>query len=321
MLWKLPNITQIKPETIFYIGGFPVSNTLLCTWISILILALVFFTATRYKSLVPTRYQSAVEMAVEYMRGLVESVSGKVKGRKFFPLVAALFLFIVVSNMLDILPGVDTIGAIDGAGIQSLHLSAATCNQQFLGFLPNCQPVAGFLLFGQISNQITPWIRPNTSDLNLTLSMALVAVITCQVFGFATLGAKEHLNKYINVRALKKLNFEGFIEFFVGILEIVSELSRIISFSFRLFGNIFAGSAVLAVFAFILPFVADIAFIPLEMFVAVVQALVFALLTLVFLEIATTGHGSHDSESEHEARAEYAHNEQQQAQTQTAAAR
>jgi len=321
VLWKLPNITQIKPETIFYIGGFPVSNTLLCTWISILILALVFFTATRYKSLVPTRYQSAVEMAVEYMRGLVESVSGKVKGRKFFPLVAALFLFIVVSNMLDILPGVDTIGAIDGAGIQSLHLSAATCNQQFLGFLPNCQPVAGFLLFGQISNQITPWIRPNTSDLNLTLSMALVAVITCQVFGFATLGAKEHLNKYINVRALKKLNFEGFIEFFVGILEIVSELSRIISFSFRLFGNIFAGSAVLAVFAFILPFVADIAFIPLEMFVAVVQALVFALLTLVFLEIATTGHGSHDSESEHEARAEYAHNEQQQAQTQTAAAR
>lgn len=321
MLWKLPNITQIKPETIFYIGAFPVSNTLLCTWIAILVLVLVFFTATRYKSLVPTRYQSAVEMAVEYMRGLVESVSGKVKGRKFFPLVAALFLFIVVSNMLDILPGVDTIGAIDRAGIQSLHLSAATCSQKFLGFLPNCQPVAGFLLFGQISNQVIPWIRPNTSDLNLTLSMALIAVITCQVFGFATLGAKEHLNKYINLRALRKLNFEGFIEFFVGILEIVSELSRIISFSFRLFGNIFAGSAVLAVFAFILPFVADIAFIPLEMFVAVVQALVFALLTLVFLEIATTGHGSHGSGSEHEARAEYAHNEQQQTQTQTAAAR
>ena len=93
VLWKLPNITQIKPETIFYIGGFPVSNTLLCTWISILILVLVFFTATRYKSLVPTRYQSAVEMAVEYMRGLVESVSGKVKGRKFFPLVAGPFPF------------------------------------------------------------------------------------------------------------------------------------------------------------------------------------------------------------------------------------
>lgn len=307
MLWKLPNITQIAPETIFYIGGFPVSNTLLCTWISILILVLVFFTATRYKSLVPTRYQSAVEMAVEYMRGLVESVSGKVKGRKFFPLVAALFLFIVVSNMLDILPGVDTVGAIDRAGIAGLHLNAATCSQQFLGFLPNCQPVAGFLLFGQISNQVIPWIRPNTSDLNLTLSMALVAVITCQVFGFATLGAKEHLNKYINIRGLKKLNFEGFVEFFVGILEIVSELSRIISFSFRLFGNIFAGSAVLAVFAFIVPFAADIAFIPLEMFVAVVQALVFALLTLVFLEIATTGH----SEAEHETQENIAHHEPQ----------
>jgi F-type H+-transporting ATPase subunit a len=321
MLWKLPNITQIQPETIFYIGGFPVSNTLFCTWISILVLVLVFFTATRYKSLVPTRYQSAVEMAVEYMRGLVEGVSGKEKARKFFPLVASLFLFIAVSNIIDILPGVDTLGAIDGKGIQALHLSAATCSQQFLGFLPNCQPVAGFLLFGQISNQIVPWIRPNTSDLNLTLSMALVVVVTCQVFGFATLGAKEHLNKYINLRALRKLNFEGFIEFFVGLIEIVSEISRIISFAFRLFGNIFAGSAVLAVFAFILPFVSDIAFIPLEMFVALVQALVFALLTLVFLEIATTGHGSHDSESEHEAREEYARNEQQQAQTQKAVAR
>jgi F-type H+-transporting ATPase subunit a len=319
VLWKLPNITQIKPETIFYIGAFPVSNTLLCTWISILILVIVFFTATRYKSLVPTRYQSAVEMAVEYMRGLVESVSGKEKGRKFFPLVATLFLFIVVSNMLDIIPGVDTIGAIDGAGIQSLQHSAA-CSQPFLGFLPNCQPVAGFLLFGQISNQLIPWIRPNTSDLNLTLSMALVVVVTCQVFGFATLGAKEQLNKYINLRALRKHNFEGFIEFFVGLIEIVSELSRIISFSFRLFGNIFAGSAVLAVFAFILPFIADIAFIPLEMFVAFVQALVFALLTLVFLEIATTtAHG--ESESEQEAREDFAHREQQHEQTQPAAAR
>jgi F-type H+-transporting ATPase subunit a len=315
VLWKLPNITQIQPETIFYIGGFPVSNTLLCTWFSILILVLVFFTATRYKSLVPTRYQSAVEMAVEYMRGLVESVSGKVKGRKFFPLVASLFLFIAVSNMIDILPGVDTVGAIDGKGIQDLHLSAATCSQQFLGFLPNCQPVAGFLLFGQISNQVITWIRPNTSDLNLTLSMALVVVVTCQVFGFATLGAKEHLNKYINLKALRKLNFEGFIEFFVGIIEIISEISRIISFAFRLFGNIFAGSAVLAVFAFILPFVSDIAFIPLEMFVALVQALVFALLTLVFLEIATTGHG--EPESEHEAREDFARREQQHEQIQT----
>jgi F-type H+-transporting ATPase subunit a len=239
----------------------------------------------------------------------VESVSGKEKGRKFFPLVASLFLFILVSNLLDILPGVDTVGTIDGAGIQSLHLTASQC-QPFLGFLPSCKPVAGFLLFGNISNQIIPWIRPNTSDLNLTLSMALVSVITCQVFGFVTLGWKEHLNKYINLRALRQFSFTGFVAFFVGILDIIGELSRIISFSFRLFGNIFAGSAVLAVFAFILPFVSDVVFIPFEMFVGVVQALVFAMLTLVFLEIATTSEHE-EPESEHEAREEFARHEQE----------
>lgn len=311
MLWKLPSIAQIQPETIFYIGGFPVSNTLLGTWIAIVILVVCFYFATRNRAIIPSKFQSAVEITVEYMRGLVESVSGKEMGRKFFPLVAVLFIFIVVPNMLDVFPGIDTVGAINGKGIQDLHLTAAQC-QPFLGFLPNCQPVAGFLLFGNISNQIIPWIRPATTDLNLTLAMALVAVITCQVYGFATLGAKEHLNKYINVRALRQLNFGGFIAFFVGLLEIVSELARIISFSFRLFGNIFAGSAVLAVFAFILPFVSDIIFIPLEMFVAVVQALVFAMLTLVFLQIAVTS--EHDEpEDEREAREDFARNEKEHA--------
>jgi len=94
--------------------------------------------------------------------------------------------------------------------------------------------------------------------------------------------------------------FQGPIEFFVGLVELITEISRLLSFAFRLFGNIFAGSAVLAVFAFLLPALADIIFIPFEIFVALVQALVFALLTLVFMEMATT--------SEHEAEIEVEHN-------------
>src|SRR5205807_657992 len=113
--------------------------------------------------------------------------------------------------------------------------------------------VGGFLIFDyQASNQIVPWIRPATSDLNLTLAMAIISVVVTQVFGFYWIGAKAHLSKYFN--------FRGPIDLFVGLVEIVSELARIISFSFRLFGNIFAGSIVLAVFAFVLPFLADIAF-------------------------------------------------------------
>jgi F-type H+-transporting ATPase subunit a len=198
---------------------------------------------------------------------------------------------------------VDTIGTINHDAIKAAHVTS--------------QPLWGFLLFGDLSDKLIPWIRPATSDLNLNFAMALIAVITCQVLGFYTLGPLEHLGKYFNLKTFfqsaRRLNFggmfQGLIEFFVGVIDIISELSRILSLAFRLFGNIFAGSAVLAVFAFILPFVSDVVFIPLELFVAFVQALVFGLLTLVYLEMATTGH-AHTDESEHDAHAEFERNEE-----------
>ena len=291
MLWKLPEF-KLQPEVIFRIPGinFPITNTLLCTWISIVVLVLLFYFGTRRRDLIPSGLQNALEWVVEYLLGLVEGVAGKEKGKKFFPLVASLFTFILVSNLLDVFPGVDTIGWIKQGEIDKLNAQLHT----------HYQPVLGFLLIDrEITDKLVSWIRPATSDLNLTLAMALIVVVTCQVFGFYTLGAKEHLVKYINWRALRRFNI---IEFFVGVIEIVSELSRILSFAFRLFGNIFAGGAVLAVFAFLIPFFGDVVFIPLELFVAVVQALVFALLTLVFLEIATTSH--EHAEGEHKAREE-----------------
>ena len=283
-IWKLP-VIKIAPDTIFYIGGFPVTNTLLATWISIVVLVLLFFFGTRRRDLIPSGLQNFLEWAIELLLGLVEGVSGKEKGRKFFPLVATFFIFIVTCNLLDIIPGVDTVGALDTPAIAAAH----------------AQPIAGFLLVGNISNALIPWIRPATTDLNLTLAMAVVSVVVTQGFGFYYLGAGEHLSKYLNFRALFTRFPMGIIDFFVGLLEIVSELGRIISFSFRLFGNIFAGSTLLAVFAFLLPVVTGVIFIPFELFVAFIQALVFAILTLVFMEIGTTGHGHADSSSEHEA--------------------
>ncbi len=279
-LWKLPAI-RIAPDTIFNIGPLPVSNTLLCTWITIVILVVLFFLGTRNQKLIPSGIQNLLEWAVELLLGLVESVAGKIKGKRFFPLVATFFIFILFANLLDVIPGVDTIGTISTA--------AAKSDAWF-----------GFLLHGQYSNDIIPWIRPATSDLNLTLALALVSVITTQAFGFYWLGWKDHLSKYFN--------FKSPIDFFVGILEIVTEAARILSFSFRLFGNIFAGGAVLTVFAFLLPFLADAVFIPLELFVAFIQAFIFAILTLVFMQIATSSHEPH-AESEHEALEEYRHEE------------
>ncbi len=288
MLWKLQPI-QIQPEVIFTIFGFPITNTLIGTWISIIFLFLVFFLGTRRRDLIPSGMQNVVEWIVEYLLNLTESVAGTVKARKFFPLVATFFIFILFCNLLDIFPGVDTIGTVNLEALKVAHLSAPT----------------SFFLLGEYSNKLTPWVRPGTSDLNLTLALALVSVIVTQIFGFYTLGAKQHLSKYFNFKALFTHGFQGPIEFFVGLIEIITELSRILSFSFRLFGNIFAGSAVLAVFAWLLPFVSDAVFIPLELFVGFVQALIFALLTLVFLEIATTSEEDVEEVTEKEAFKEY----------------
>jgi F-type H+-transporting ATPase subunit a len=285
VLWKLGEIS-LSPDVIFTIPGInlPVTNTLLCTWISIIVLVAIFFAATRRRELVPRGIQNAVEAIVEFLRGLAEGIVGKKYGKQFFPLAATLFVFILVSNLLDIFPGVETIGTYTP------------------GEAAGGQPVLGFLLFGNTSNELIPWIRPATTDLNLTIAMAVVVVVTCQIYGFMTLGAGEHLNKYLNFKSLiKKHNFEGFIDFFVGIIDIISELSRIASLSLRLFGNVFAGSVVLAVFAFVLPFVANIIFIPFELLVAAIQAFVFSLLTLIYLQLAVTSHEGHgESEAEHE---------------------
>lgn len=275
-LWKLPNIV-IAPDTIFTIFGFPVTNTLLCTWLSILVLVVVFYAGTRRRDMIPSGLQNGLEWLVEALRGLVERVSGKEKGRKFFPLVAGILLFAFVGNVADVFPGIDTIGWQNTAEIAKA----------------GGHPMFGFLLWGDISNMLTPWFRPPTTDLNLTIAMAIVSGVVVQFFGFAMLGAGTHLSKYFNFKALIKNGPMGIIDFVVGLLEIVSELGRIISFSFRLFGNIFAGSVLLAVFAFLLPVVANIIFIPFEIFVGAIQAFVFAFLTLVFLELGTTSHG-HD---------------------------
>ena len=288
MLWKLQPI-QIPPEVILYIGPLPVTNALLGTWISSIALLLVFFFGTRRRDLIPSGMQNAVEWMIEYLLNLTEGVSGKVKARKFFPLVATFFIFILFCNLLDIFPGVDTIGTVN---LEALRLSRLS-------------PPTTIFLLGQYSDKLTPWVRPGTSDLNLTLALALVSVIVTQVLGFMALGAKQQLSKYFNFKAFRH-GFQGPIEFFVGLIELVTELSRILSFSFRLFGNIFAGSAVLAVFAWLLPFVSDAIFIPLEIFVGFVQALIFALLTLVFLEIGTTSHEfEEDEKAEKEALEEY----------------
>ncbi len=133
----------------------------------------------------------------------------------------------------------------------------------------------------------TPLLRSPASDLNFTLALALIAVTLINILGVAAVGLKSRLSVFFN--------FKGPIDFFIGILELISEFAKIISFSFRLFGNVFAGEVLLAIMTFLIPYLVPLPFMFLEIFVGFIQAFIFGMLTLVFVAMATTAHteGAH----------------------------
>ena len=282
MLWKLPHI-NVPVEPIFTIGGFNFTSTLLLAIVDAIIIFVMFFLYSRRKKVLPGRIQNALEWMVQVFLNLCEEVAGKRKGRVFFPWVFGIFLFVLMGNLWEIIPGIESLGTINHE-------------------IPGCEHVSttlGFLLLDKnSSNCITAWLRPPSTDLNFTLAIAVVSVVVTQIYGWRMLGAKAQLGRYFSLR-------EGILGLFVGILEAVLEVARIISFGFRLFGNLFAGDALLLVMGFLLPFVGAIPFYFLEIFVGVIQAFVFAMLTLIFLELGTTGHGHTDAEEEHAAEVQH----------------
>ncbi len=305
---------QIPAEPVFagYIfPGFKLTNTMVTTWITIVVLLVISFFATRRMSDVPRGLQNLVEVFIEFFLDLTERIAGPEQARRFFPLVMTIFLFIMVSNWTGILPGFGTIGRIETpeevihhkeeaaekAGehvdLHDIHLQVFEGDGAF-----------GYLGFGSLGNDITaaeweehhgagegkqagllvPLLRSANTDVNTTLAIALIAMVTIHFWGFSTLGISGHLGKFINFK-------EGPIGFFVGILEGIGEIAKVISFTFRLFGNIFAGEVLLISMAFLFPLIGIIPFLGLELFVGAIQAFIFAILTLVFAVMATTAHG------------------------------
>lgn len=245
---------SLAAEPIFHIGSFAVTNTLLMSWFIALFLCLVVFLVRKNLSFVPGGLQNAVEAVLEALLNFIDSVThDRRQSKKFFPIVATIFIFVILSNWIEIVPGLGTVGIWEEEHGKMI---------------------------------LIPFIRSASADLNVTLAIAAISVISIQTFGIGALGFWKYGGKFIN--------FKGPIEFFVGILELVSEVAKMISFSFRLFGNIFAGEILLAVMLALVPFVAPLPFLFLEIFVGFIQALVFSMLTLVFLKMAVTAHdGQH----------------------------
>jgi F-type H+-transporting ATPase subunit a len=288
----------VKPEVLFQLGGFQITNTLFTSWIVILLIILFVVAATRKMALVPSGWQNVLEAIIEALYGLAQSVAGK-RGAKFFPIIATIFLYVLFSNWLGLIPGFGPIGIIAAhegqqmpQGITTIDLPPALAH--FFG-APSGEDETALLL--------APFVRSPSTDINMTLALALISVILTQIFGMQALGFFGYWGKFFNVakfftffRALIHgklqfgLLFYGFIDLFVGILELISEMVKILSFTFRLFGNIFAGEVVLLIMAFLF-FALPFPFYGLEIFVGFMQAFVFMILTLVFMTIATTPHG------------------------------
>ena len=241
---------EIVAEKVFSVFGFPVTNTLMMGWITVFTLSLLAYISYRKIGIVPGMVQNLFEVVVDK---LLDAMSGvfetRIEAEKYFPVVATIFLFVLVSNWLGILPGVGSIGLIEKIGEHE---------------------------------KLVPFFRSTASDLNFTLALALISVFLTNIFGITALGIRKHTSKFIN--------FKGPIDFFVGILELISEIAKMISFSFRLFGNVFAGEVLLVIIGFLVPFVIPMPFLLLEIFVGFIQALVFAMLTIVFISMAISHH-------------------------------
>ncbi len=262
-------LVPLAAEPIAHLGAFPITNAMVNAWIVTACFIVVAAVVSRRKSLVPTGVQNAIEGIIDVMSNEIEKIAGSRKhARAFFPLIATIFFVVLANNWLGLVPGTGTIGIYG-------------------------------IMHGEV--ELIPLLRPAGSDLNFTLAIAVTAVLFSHFAGVRAVGVFEYFSKFVNFKGIWKSLKHGpmaivtaVIEFGVGLIEIIGEFAKTLSLSLRLFGNVFAGEILMTVMLGLVSYVVPIPFMFLEILVGVVQATVFAMLTLVYLIIATTPHGGHE---------------------------
>jgi F-type H+-transporting ATPase subunit a len=306
--------------------GMNLTNTIVGTFLADIFVLLWILPVTSRLKKVPGRMQTFIELIFGGFRNLASSIAGPKNGPKLFPLAATILAFLLIANWIELIPGVDSIGLIHCAeegfngyetiereplglftytqlsndemlnnGTTATHADYEACDEESAEERLEDEEIAaveGHALEDANPNIqiVTPFVRAAATDLNLTLALAVIAVVVVQGFGVAELGW-GYPAKFINTPALEKGDV---MTFGVGFLELISEISKIISFAFRLFGNIFAGQILLFVIPFLVATLLPGAIYGLEFAVGFIQAAVFAMLFLVFASIAMTGHDDHD---------------------------
>jgi F-type H+-transporting ATPase subunit a len=282
-----------------------ITNSFLTSLVVTVIIILTAFLATRNMQLVPSGLQNFVEIIVETLYNLTESVAGPKWAPRFFVIPTTIFIYVLVSNWFGLIPGLAGFGFCHAPGHAEGEQAAVeeeAHTEEPHGWVIGCSP----------GEEIIPLFRSPSADLNYTLMLALITQVAAQFFGFSALGASGYLGKFFVVDKLKaafgpdehghersrggmmaQLAF-GLIDFFVGLLEGLSEFVKVIAFTFRLFGNIFAGEVMLIVLTFLVPLVLTIPFLGFEVFVGLVQAFIFFILSVAFYTVAVTAHGGHE---------------------------
>jgi F-type H+-transporting ATPase subunit a len=269
------------------LGPLYLVNTIPTLIVTIILLVVIaYFTNRSLKrsaesDLVPRGIGNVIEAILEILYNLTEGSAGTKWAKAIFPWFATILIYVLFANLLKLIPGFESIG--------------------FLHHAAEGHPAAnGILMPGEVENGyiLAPFFRGISVDLNFTASLALIAVVMIQVIGFRAQGW-GYLSKFFNTRRMFKVPFFGAMDFLVGLLELISELSKILSFAFRLFGNMFAGIVLVAIVAGLL---GKFSILPamimmFELFVGVIQAFVFGMLTMVFMAQATQGHGEEHAEA------------------------
>ena len=245
------------------IGGFTITNSLLNSWLVVLVVIILAIFVSRNIKEVPGKIQGGIEMIMEKFLALFDFLTGsRAQSIKFFPITFSFFVFILLNNWMGLLPIVGSIGQVVMEGGQKVFV---------------------------------PYFRGATADLNTTLALAVAGVLISHVIGIVSVGAWNYFNKFINIKAITEIPGKvrtdpgvlavNPIKIFNGLVEIISEMAKVASLSFRLFGNIFAGEVLLAFIAGLVVWVVPIPFMFLELFVGLIQALIFTMLVLTYLVI------------------------------------
>lgn len=254
-------LPTLAPELIGHIGALPLTNTLISVWGAIALLVVLAVIARQSIRDRPGTVQSLAEAGIETFLSYLDRITNdRDKSWRLLPFSGGIFLFILTLNWLGLMPGVGSI-----------------------------------LLTAEHHGELVriPLFRSGSTDLNLTLALALVTVLTSHVFAVQKLGIQIHLGKFIHagsiLRSLRTLNpltiFTAIVHGVVGIFELIGEFAKLASLSLRLFGNVFAGEVLLTVMSSLLATFLPVPFLLLEFGVGLIQALVFALLSSVYLHV------------------------------------